>query len=747
MRYRVTLENTTLGSLILTKSPKGLENIAPTIKRGENHGLHTEIDVKLEFYCGGAGKEFIDEVQETQGIDGEILITIEAFCGCEPGVEAPDYSIDYSDDYGSIIGGDCSEDFEDFYLGTLDLKTWTVDDIFTKVNIIPRGILQTVKNRLDTKVDLFTTETLDGTTVAPLTYGPYDLTLHSKLINFTSEFIQDDTRLVLDRDPGPGLSIGDLFAYPLTAPFKYELDETREPSDFEPGIDYPIFYSGAFYPAGQTIRTIEMTGNLVYDVLWFGVSFELYAEARNSAGSIIQTEGLGFFSFDEITVQTASKNEVVNFSFDMPVDSKLYIYFRILNPSASVTRRMYIEFDPSSTITIQENSTYPETETKAFGIFETGAIISRFITDQEDSFRSEYFGRKNSEPYSYSSNGCGSLRAFTNGFLMRGFPTTGDDARTIRMSMNDYFRGLNPIDNLGMGIEKDGDNYYVTVDQKSYFYDVGGVMLRLDNVPNLKRSEAPEYYHNRVKVGYEKWQIEFSNGLDEFNSVREFDTGIKAVNNELNLISPLVTSGYRLEIARRKQYGDSFTEDSEYDEDNYLVCLNRTVDGSDIPTMMDVCEKDENFDQVNNVISPETSYNLRLSPMRNMLRHSPVINSGLTKYVAREIKLTSGEGNYKMTSEFSADTCPGRWNNNLISEGANVQWDDADNSDYLPIWLPEILEFQYPLTYNEWKDIVSNPKGVFEVSESDEDHIKAFILDLKYKPGDVSDFKLLRAYV
>ena len=43
MIFRVTLINPTLGSLILTKQPKGLSDIAPTIKRGENHGLTTEI--------------------------------------------------------------------------------------------------------------------------------------------------------------------------------------------------------------------------------------------------------------------------------------------------------------------------------------------------------------------------------------------------------------------------------------------------------------------------------------------------------------------------------------------------------------------------------------------------------------------------------------------------------------------------------------------------------------------------------
>jgi len=739
MRYRVTLTDSVLGSLILTKMPKGIDDISPTIKRGENHGLTIETDVKLEFYCNGAGKEFIDSIHETQGVDAQILITIEAFCGCAEGEESPDYSIDYSDDYGSFIGGTCDEDFQEFYLGELEMITWESQDEFTKVNIKPRGILETVKNRLDTKVDLFATETMDGTAISPYTYGPYDLTLHSKKIIVNTEFIQDASRLELDRYPGPGLSTGDKFAYPLTAPVKYELDETREPVDFEPGLDYPILYSGAFYPSGVSSRAIDVDLNLIFDATWFAVAFQLLIITKDSGGSTISSSELAFFGLDEINPQNVSHNLSYTNTFNMPVDSYMYIYFNITFPSTSgPVPSMLIEFDPDSTVTLTEESTYPETECKAFAKFEAGAHISRVITNQLDSFRSNYFGRTNSEPFPYITNGCGSYVALTNGFMIRGFPTTGEDARTIRMSMNDYFKGFNPIDNLGMGIEKSGDDYYIVVDKKEYFYDVNTVMLTLNNVPHIRRSEAPEYYYNRVKVGYDKWQIEYANGLDEFNSKREFDTGIKSVNNELDLISQLVASGYMLEVTRRKQFGETFTEDSEFDEENFIVCTTEDLLSA---------EKDENYVDVQNVISPETSYNLRISPARNLLRWSPVLDAGLIKNIGREIKFMSGEGNYKMTSEFDNDSCPGNWDNEELSEGQNIQWDDANNTDSTPIWVPEILEFEYPVTFSQFKAIEANPKGVFNVSESDEDHVKGFILEFKYKPGDKSQFKLLKAYV
>jgi hypothetical protein len=766
MRFRVTLTNPTEGSLILTREPKGLSDIYPTIKRGENHGLTTETDVKLEFYCNGAGKEFIDLVRLEQGIDAEITINIEAFCGCEGITDAPDYSIDYSDDYGSFIGGSCDDDFTGFYEGLLDLKTWSTDDIFTKVNINPAGILQTVKNRLDTKVDLFASETLEGTALTPFTYGGYDLTLHSRALKLVSqaEGISESYSEVIVAVPST-----DTIYFSL--PFDYiTYDEiggifigsTPFVSSIQspPALIQPVFVNNS---AEDLVMQFDYTfiGTL-YDYLAYARNYNLklvYKVDTVLTGDNIPvpplippTEIIDYGNKNILAniIMTQAINEVGTLNLTMPAGSMLTFYFVFANYDNDPVFGPFItgiDLDVTQmTVTGTTISETDPTTAKAFAIFEAGAQISRVITDQLDSFRSNIFGRTNSEPYAYDANGCGSFTALTNGFMIRGYPTTGDLARSIRISMNEFFNGLNPVWNLGLGIEKDGDDYFIVMDSKDTFYDVSNTIMTIDNIPNLKRSEAPEYYYSNINIGYDKWETEFQNGLEEQNSKRQYNTGIKAVSNDLSIESELVASSYRLESSRRNTFSETLTTDSEYDEDNFLICLNRETT-YDIPLNLDIAEKDENFDQVNNLISPETAYNLRISPARNLLRWSPVVNAGLLKYAGREIKFTSGEGNYKMTSELTDDDCPGRWNNNLFEEGQNVQWDDSDNSDNTPIWMPEILEFSYPLSMTEWQNIQDNSKGVFEVSDSDTGHIKAFILEVKFKPNDVSEFKLLKAYV
>ena len=118
-------------------------------------------------------KEFIDQVRSRQGDGAVITINIDAACGCDPGNYAPDYSIDYSDDFGSATEGDC--EYDPFYEGAIELQTWDSSGGFTRCNIRPAGILQTVKNRLDTKVDLFALETFRRNHVNPVYLWPVQL--------------------------------------------------------------------------------------------------------------------------------------------------------------------------------------------------------------------------------------------------------------------------------------------------------------------------------------------------------------------------------------------------------------------------------------------------------------------------------------------------------------------------------------------------------------------------------------------
>lgn len=812
MKFKFTLDNDIEGSQVLEKNPQGWDTMQILIQRGlDTHGFFYEQTVNLKFFCNGAGKEYIDNIRTTQGIDAQIRIDISVSCeDCDDGADAPDYSDDYSDDYGSKTDATCN--YESFYEGILDMKTYNSDDVITSVNIIQSGILQKVRNRLDTKVDLLSTSTIDGTTL-----DPNDIlgttTLHSKVIRQQAELeysepfgedtspvgwtqlgenddsynipfnISESTRTIehsfsatlvpdsavlneipgyngevlnsLERSdtyPGDSNQIQDLNMYEFftTVDNLYTIN-----GKIRFGINAFIQFTGSNLVGTPTLDFVQDIFNLTFYLKAGGniIYSEVMADVFNVQSINVDVTGLKeiLLPFQEYTTEFSIPDVELGFEDTIQAYVKFDSHKVFDRPGApgglyscdvnffSYVNKVF-DVDNPSFISLVSNSTTSETTPYSIKVFEVGKRISQVISDQEDCFKSDYFGRTDSDP-SYLSNGCGSLRAIIPGFWVRGFPITGSNSRTLRMSMNEYFQGLNCIDNLGLGIEQIGEDFFVVINGKEYFYDSSTVLMTFNNVPDLNIAEAPEYYFPRITIGYDKWTTEFTNGLDEPNSKRQYDTGIKAVDNQLNLISNFVAGGYRLESARRMQYIDSATEDTEFDEDNFIVCLD--------PTDITKAEKDGEFDQVNNLISPETSYNLRILPERNYLRWNSVINAGLTKYPGRNARLMSGEGNFRVTSEFTDDNCPGNWNNNLFDASNGIQWDDADNTDKNPLWLPEIATFKFPISFTQFKTIKANPKGVIMISRTDEDHVPYYILSVQYTPanGGLSDFKLLRAFV
>jgi hypothetical protein len=769
MRFRFTLQNDTLGAHILESDPKGWDKAEILFKRSPKyHGVFYEKNIALEFYCG-AGKEYIDQVYDEQGIDAVINIKIEISCACNEETDSLDYSEDYSDDYGSEAIDGC--EFEQLYLGKIDLKTWNTLNGKTSVNIIQEGITQTVMNRMDTAIDLTKEETLDGTVLPALT--PIDLNLHSKLIQLLSKISIDGasnytvSENALSLTSSPAANIYCEFPFEeveyddmegLILPFDPFVTSGTSNSAFEVGEPEAIFTNyldtktlDITYNFIGTVTELA-TENRTYDVIVF---YKIGETFSGSSPVTLSTIDAGV-SLPLNTLGTYNINISGTFSVSLAENESLWIYTQFQNFTVNgvdINQTITASFTTCS-VAIKEDSTTAATTAKSFLIHEVCERVFQSISDQADAFRSDYFGRKGMI-HGYTENGCACFNAVTNGALIRNFPIADTvdtegikvSGRPVRISANELFDSLNAIYNLGMGIEKDGDNFLVRVEPKEYFYD-DTVLFQLSNVPNIERSVAPEYYFNRLEVGYDKWQIKEVNGLEEFNSKRQYDLGIKSVDNPLAAVSRIIASGYVLEMTRRKQFQDSSTEDFDFDNDNFIICLNRSVDGSDIPTTLTTAEKDENFTTVDNLLSPETSYNLRISPGRNALRWSSVLNGGLLKYPARSYKFTSGEGNFKLETEFTSDTCTGSWNNNLFIENQDIQWDDADNSDSDPIWEPEIVSFKYPLTMVQSQILMNNPIGVIEISNTSEDYEAFYILEAKYKPvGGMTDFKLLKKWV
>ncbi len=753
MIFRYTLSSTYSGSLILSKDPKGWESMETIIKRGvQYHGTFYETMVQLQFACG-SGKEYIDNIYEVYGIDAVINIKIDISCaGGNGNINSPDYSDDYSDDYGSILQGSGVSVYQTFFEGTLDLSKYNKTTRYTFVDLLQSDFIQKVMNRFETKIEVTKNISLDDVALDPIANFPSGMTLHSKELIIQAEY-------ELYPDTGTLFLPFALDAINIEIPMINIVDDIGTAKDITPPYIFSFLSSGGASgpentePIYTNTSSEPITFDFIYDItgalnirneLTSTINYYLYLQfgtqfAYSPAPLVLQSQlGIPLNGGVALAISVVASGTM---PLTIQPGDSLFLTFGIADIVGNVADPSLFEFlgfeASSFDVKLRNLSTTEASQGSMFKIHELGAAIAQRITSNEDAFRSELLGRKNSLPNFYDENGCGSFNGLLNGKHVRGFSVV--DAPFF-MSMNEYFRTVNSLYNCGMGFEKIGDQYVIRIEKKEYFYDTT-VLFSCPNANEIRTSVAKEYYITNVVIGYNEWESENFNGLDEFNTNRQYDVGIKAIDSKLDVTAPVIASMYSIEFARRQGVS---TVDYKYDNSNFIVCLARGVDGGGNPNQLDIAEKDENFSAVNNIKSPTTSYNLRIPPARNVLSHMNSIASSIIKYTGRAVKFVYGEGNCIAETQLSTDTCANNFDNEVLIENQDITVDQAGAT---PIWIPEYIEFDYPMGLNTFLSIKNSPYGCIEVSNTEANFVKGFIIELRYKPvGGMASFKLLRAF-
>ncbi len=684
---------------------------------------------------------------------------------------------------------DCSDSgtFETLDTGLLDLSKSTItytSPEYIIVNIEQAGIEQKVRSRYDTTINLNKLETIDGTALTEFTRGDdnYTLNLHSKLIKYTSLLNLQENNPHTESDTytsifGSGFDINwyltPVFnniefddALGINIPTYYignDLIDAAELSSGEPIFPDYIFQNTSSESVTYSVETI-ITGTLTVSgtnatpdsftiklkyatnsaTLFPGASVPLVGTVINDYGSFV-TPGLSVPVTETIDISD-TRNIVV------PAGHYLWIVFHVEGLTVDSFESSSVSITASTgNIKLTESSLTAASTAKAFAIFEAGARIAQSITNSTDAFRSDYFGRVDAEPFAADENGCASFTALTNGYQIRQFPLADSGTtpnlihgRPIYTSLKDYFESLSAIHNLGLGIE---DGQYIRIEPIEYFYNTE-VLFQIPNIKNYKIRTADEFYVNGFEVGYDKWETEDVNGLDEVNTKREYTTLLKKTGTKVSKLSKYIASPYALELTRRKQYLGTSTQDSKYDQENFVICLNRTENPyTGIPTSLTTAEKDENF-TVTNLISSATTYNLRISPGRIIRRWFKSIAPSLIKNnaILKVVKFAFGQGNYKATSQGSGSCDVGLSEN--IDESADLELEvPAIDTSIDPLWENEFIEFEAPMTYSQYKLIKINPTKCIQISPYSSNFIKAFIFDVRYNPvRGMAKFILLKAY-
>jgi hypothetical protein len=238
--------------------------------------------------------------------------------------------------------------------------------------------------------------------------------------------------------------------------------------------------------------------------------------------------------------------------------------------------------------------------------FEVGQRVIESISDRENVFESTYLGKTEN---GYPSDGEAALYSNHSGKQIRGLPN-----ETPSYSLSEWFKSMDSIFSIGLGIEYNEVNQpFIRVEEKKHFFN-GQVIATIHNVREIKKEVAREWIYNEVQSGYAKAEYEEVNGLEEYNNKFDWATRIGTIKNKLDLVSKIRADGYGIEFARRLSFAENPTEDSKYDNDNFIVNVARNNS-----TWRSV--RNENYDFVQNIFSPDTAYNLDITPGRNLRRH------------------------------------------------------------------------------------------------------------------------------
>lgn len=728
LRYRFTLLHES-GEKVISE-PEGWRKIKLTLERDQEFFSLLELfETALRFYGQAGdidgGKEYIQNIDTIYGPDAQVTILIEI-----------------SEDGGIV--------FEDLFIGLLNMEAIkTIDSRKIEVPIIRDDFWAKFKNRIETPVNIFSNETLDGDTLTPI---------DNIIINLPSQKIRQVYRSTLSygirigstydtlpaSSPGPRWPNDDYnnSQYIQLDPDVIELDEIREsfpiPSEINPEIpvskwtmDYAGSYAFDAYVGMSYYRPLFPTPdwqNTSSKVTWYLQvnSFDPIAFTATNFIDGLSQEWTEYTFSQTLQLQTGDQVRIYGDIVENPIDDLDELIIWGANGLVSDDDvHIFDKLDSGLThFYVTADTIYPDTSCEAVLIHDVAALVTERITSQTESFYSEYLGSQNTITRQYNNDGCGWNHGLTRGLQLRQYTLS---EKPYSISFKQWWESINPIMNLGLGYDVVDGIQVIRVEEKAFFFDPTSI-LDLSFVNNIEQSYDKDYIFKKVKIGYRKWQSEDLSGLDDPQTNHDYATVFKTIGKEITIQSDAIAASLAVEQARRTTKEKS--ADYKYDNETFIIALNPTPTGNTYTP-----ELAENFDSVSNLLNYETRYNLTLTPLRNLLRWGNLLNGCLQKNTTSSYKFTGGEGNYDMVSDYSLSgdaVCFNKITDSL-SEKQDISLTGLSYGDTIGyLFQPILLQFTHPLSYSDYKLIRDNRTRAIGVSTTDSDHEICFIKKLEY---------------
>lgn len=698
--------------------PQGFADMVLRAKRDDVwHGIFFEASTsELQFY--GAAFDYLLAKKESLGFDGDVTFTATTQCGGED----------------AIFEGKL--DFRQF-------KRRCGTDCYIYMPVEQEGCLMTLRNRYDQKVDMDNFTSFNGLTVIPEYSG----------LNFEMELAAQEMQARIEGYVADGGEVFNMDIFPN--------DERGKQYAVRPDYSNAIIASintTQLTPTVQAASDNGLNDSVLSPILLLDQQDKCYrnempyeGRMKGSTRFCLDDDGGGPNASFGLHLIVAKGNDVpfgtitilhqdtifdnvtpaanFEFFFDFSfsgtttlADGEGIFAYMLLDTNSDTAfcggAGRDVTWDEETYIKIDSLQSCPPTNANVSLIHETASHVVEAITDRCLTVKSDYYGRTDSEPYAAAADGCGSLRVLTSGLRLR-------NAETPKhfLSLKEVFDGLNAIDNIGMSVETD----VVRIEPVEYFYQ-DELVLSLPYIPTADYELQEEMAYSLVKIGYDKWETENVNGLDEFNSNKEFRSTLKSIDNTLDQTSNFIAGGYPIEHTRQQSFADTGAADTKYDNDTFIICVTR------LPYAYgnDYAVEQGNINNASGMFSPATAYNWRIRPMYNLMRWWKSIAQSYVNLAnsASKFFFSAGTGNLTATGDMIGDPC-------AVDAVTKPENGDLARTDMItgqdPIWKPETVNIRYPMSLKEYNLVKANPYGYIYFQCGTGDYEKGYIVTMNYR--------------
>ena len=710
--------NDTSGGGTFYAPPIGWDESETVIKRSmDNYGVFTSISTDLEFVTEGAS--FLRLAYQSRRT--------------EANVDLEEYRFNPHTDVKYLLNTQ-----------TFDFSEYSSTETKVSIPFKTGGLNAIIQSSRKEKYELERETSLNGIPISPV--EKQDVALVSREILLISELetISNDSLTESFRmNFGSGNYREGHVGIPLS--INYESDDMITPqikNQFEGSLTEGLA-SMVFYLNNDIKKDLHVKFNLKYTGVYRNVSdlsndaffrvvletyengsdLDIVTSKRRTLFEIIGDGNIVTYFFEETTTEI-SFDEVI--TLEEGESLSLQWYGGANFGGAFDSGRFDVDFkDVSCKINIDEDSVRPNSQTQSVLMGDAGEQLLKIFTGDNSRYESEFF-----------TNGDFKFCSLTLGLWIRRFFD-----RNIEISWDQFIDNSNSLFLMGYTIEKI-DNFEKVIHEPIDYFFQKFVSVEIEKqVSQVVRYPLTEETYSSIKMGYKKPSgdnlYEEAQGLDEPNILNSYNTPIVRVENDYDKTSDFRADSYGKEFARRQLNETDPTKDTRYDKSIFVLDLKET--SGDLLT--ERTWPDDFETEPENVYSPDTITNLRLSPLNNLLRHGKVIRSFTNLFREDSITFNNGVGNVLLKTQPSGGV--------ERAENDSILINDLD----FPLFENEVIEFKSKVTFDVLQQLygktlvgdrlVQNFFGkvrfVNEFGEKEDGYI------LEVQPNKEGNWKLIKA--